>query len=67
MSRWMTHSICDACWQIEQGDREPSRFIEGQRIEERCCWCGLQNRSGIYVRADADVLPECGWNQASHA
>jgi hypothetical protein len=43
-----TVPICDACWRIEEGDREPVRLREPDT--ETCHYCEQETRSGIYVR-----------------
>lgn len=43
-----TVPICDTCWRIEEGDREPVRFREP--ITETCYRCKQETRSGIYAR-----------------
>ena len=59
MSRWMTHAICDLCWQNWQPGRDPVRFREEAREVETCCWCGQPTLSGIYAREDQDLLRNC--------
>lgn len=54
MSSW-THSICDACWQLREPDREPVRVRDNGPRE--CCYCGQIHRSGIYVRGDPSGQP----------
>ncbi len=56
MSRWR-HSICDLCWHVYAPDREPIRLTEPEL--ERCCFCGGDTRSGIYVREDPVKLLHC--------
>lgn len=51
MSRF-THSICDGCWIEREPYREPTR-MNGRPIEI-CCFCGVSNDSGIYVRENPD-------------
>ena len=45
MSKW-NHSVCDQCFEKRQPGREPVRVVS------ICCDCGVQHRSGIYVRGD---------------
>lgn len=54
MSQW-THPQCEVCWDKQRGSRTPTRLVD--REVERCCWCGQETRSGIYVREDANSLP----------
>lgn len=54
MGRW-THAMCEACWEEGNPGREPWRAVEGPR--EKCCFCGEETRSGIYVRGDPSELP----------
>lgn len=51
MSEW-THPICDPDWTAQNGGRTPARLIEPYRETEKCCWCGEETDSGIYVWAD---------------
>lgn len=52
MSDW-THRICLACWNKMNPDRpsDPEKSYD-DGAEQTCCFCGLWNRSGIYVRKD---------------
>ena len=45
-----TVPICDVCWLIEEGEREPirARFIGAD--PEPCYRCKNYTRGGIYVR-----------------
>jgi hypothetical protein len=53
----MNHSICDDCWLKRNSYigpdgamvRVPVRITEPEL--EICCYCGIRNRDGIYVRA----------------
>ena len=55
MSKW-THSICEECWRKREPNRTPTCMIAA--VTERCCFCGKEHRSGIYVRENpADM--EC--------
>ena len=56
MSVW-THPICDDCWHAQQGERVPHRLVEEYREVERCCSCGKQTKSGIYIRSDPAETP----------
>jgi hypothetical protein len=47
-----TQPICDPCWKTEEGDREPTRLLPNARSIEKCCYCGRDTLSGIYVRRD---------------
>jgi hypothetical protein len=48
MSKW-NHSICEECWKVRYNGN-PVRVTE--REVEKCCFCGLKQAHGIYVRAD---------------
>jgi hypothetical protein len=47
MSNW-THNICLDCWLDREPEQYPTRLIN--RPLETCCYCGLKNRHGIFVR-----------------
>jgi len=49
MSNW-THSICDNCWAIMHSERPPVRTMVPE--QEKCCVCGQNHRSGIYMRGN---------------
>lgn len=49
MSSPWTHSICDECWQKREPNRVPVRAVPIM-VAGRCCYCGKEHRSGIYVR-----------------
>ena len=54
-NRW-THSICDECWKKRYPERGAHRLIGAS--PERCCFCGKEHKSGIFVRENpADM--EC--------
>ena len=50
-SRW-THSVCDECYDKISGGEpaSPHRLIGAG--EDKCCVCGNQHASGIYLRID---------------
>jgi hypothetical protein len=48
VARFATVPICEACWLIEEGGREPVHFIEADT--EICYRCEQETCSGIYVR-----------------
>lgn len=54
MSRW-THNICVACWNRKNPDHQVTR--RGNADLDNCCFCGLLNYDGIYIRHDPDQLP----------
>lgn len=58
MSAW-THDICDECWAAREPGREPFRLSTEYRDVERCCFCGKQTESGIAVREDPALVPDC--------
>lgn len=45
-----THPICDLCWGNRHRHREPSRLVDTARQLEKCCDCGSETQSGIYIR-----------------
>ena len=51
MSAW-NHNICQACWNKKNPDREPVRIKPAYAYLATCCYCGAENRDGIYVRED---------------
>lgn len=56
MSQW-THPMCAYCWLATNPGRQPMRLSEEVRNIERCCWCGQETESGIYVRHNPAKLP----------
>lgn len=61
MSRW-NHLMCAACWNAD--DRHVNKAVEGANSEaENCCYCGKPTTSGIWVRADPEMLDchHCGY------
>lgn len=61
MEGW-THQICQGCWWKLNGAQVPHR-VSWPRLEH-CCWCGKENRSGIYTRGDPKKLlcrGKCEW------
>jgi hypothetical protein len=55
MSRW-THAMCRPCWDAERPGVTPIALRPEMRQSERCCFCGNRTRSGIYYRADPNVV-----------
>lgn len=49
------HSICVECWNEKNPDRQAHRLVEAE--ENKCCFCGKQHSSGIFVRADPNETP----------
>ena len=47
-----TQPLCDSCWRKREGNREPSRLIIPERLDETCCICGAETDSGIFQRID---------------
>lgn len=47
MSNW-TQPVCDDCWDERNPDRRAARTNSGE--PEKCCYCGAETYSGIYVR-----------------
>lgn len=58
MARALTVPICDVCWLIEAGEREPVRFT--QPTAETCYRCKQKTSSGIYVRRMIETPTEKG-------
>ena len=54
MSAW-NHAICSACWKASNPDRTPVRVLTPE--VERCCYCGNDTASGIWVRDDPKTTP----------
>ena len=52
-SKW-THPICKKDYAVMEPDREPVS-VKGWEAEI-CCWCGEVTISGIFYRADPDVV-----------
>jgi hypothetical protein len=70
MSAWESVACCDECWfgtedsfwpngrgVLEQGIRQPKRFVQEMRVEEYCHFCGWTTYSGIYVRVNTNDQP----------
>ena len=55
MSQW-THPICDDCWDELNPDRPAARTRPDYAERDRCCWCGGDTESGIYLREDPATL-----------
>ena len=49
-----THNMCFECWKFRKGNREPVRVTD-TRIK-KCCFCGKENKDGIYVKHDPKEL-----------
>lgn len=50
--------MCWVCWDDMYNNRVPTTLVTPD--EEKCCFCGLGTRSGIYVRHDPnDPILEC--------
>lgn len=45
-----TQSICDSCWWVRYPGCSAAKLVNPQK--ERCCDCGKETQSGIYVRID---------------
>ncbi len=52
-SKW-THPICRRDYAVMEPNREPVK-VKGWELEI-CCWCGDTTVSGIFYRADPDVV-----------
>jgi hypothetical protein len=54
MGKW-THNICRGCYnEMYKHNRNPAT-IKGDY--NSCCWCGIKNQNGIYVREDPKEVP----------
>jgi len=61
MRQW-NHSICERCWGKKCADegepgRVPRRIVGEYLHKEKCCFCGVVNKSGIYVRGKPEETP----------
>ncbi len=56
-SKW-THNICEKDYAMMEPGREPVRLrdVKGFPVGEACCWCGEYTDSGIFYRADPEVV-----------
>lgn len=61
MARTWTHSICDPCWERRCRERNENPAGGGTAPVERCCYCDVEHRSGIFVRDNPESL-NCDWN-----
>jgi hypothetical protein len=59
-SRW-NHSICNNCWKWTHPNRTPVRLKVPNK--EKCCFCGAEHSSGIYVRGNPEAVPCEGKHQ----
>jgi hypothetical protein len=55
------HTICNACWVKQYGDKVAIALKPHLRDEETCCYCGERHKSGIYIR-DYDDQTLCKGN-----
>ena len=55
-----TQAACAECYNRERPGKVPTRMKPEYRETERCCWCGEDTRSGIYVRVDPATVPYPG-------
>ncbi len=55
-----THAMCDDCWSRTQQARsgQPPTRTEDRAVQ-RCCFCGAETRSGMFMRQDPAGL-RCG-------
>lgn len=54
-----THSICRPCWLARcraHGESARPPTVDSDPIVESCCYCGTENRHGIYVRDNFERL-----------
>jgi len=53
MSAW-THPICEDCFGVLYPRRQRYRVVEPE--SETCCRCMTETMSGLYVRADPELV-----------
>jgi hypothetical protein len=56
MSGW-THAICRSCYANREPGRVPVALKDAEL--EKCCFCGVETKEGIYYRADP-ASAQCG-------
>jgi hypothetical protein len=49
------HAQCAKCWNDANPDRATANE-DTERDSEKCCFCGMQTQSGIFVRHDPRLL-----------
>ena len=49
-----THNICLECWVYRKSNQIPA-ILRNAEIE-KCCFCGQENKDGIYIRHDPKEL-----------
>lgn len=47
--------ICNTCWAARYPGAHAVRVVSADL--ERCCFCGRDTRSGIYVRVEPGTVP----------
>jgi hypothetical protein len=52
-----TQALCENCWLRDNPGREPVAIKPEFAELERCCKCGADTFSGIYVRVDPATVP----------
>ena len=50
-----THNICYDCWNIRNPDRKAIRVSTARMNPDKCCYCGKDTNSGIYIRDNPDA------------
>jgi hypothetical protein len=50
-----TQASCEGCWNTRHPGRTPHVLLNPDL--ERCCYCGDDTVSGIYVREDPNKVP----------
>ena len=53
-TEWKTVPICHICWELDFGDRRPVVVLGA--TQEVCFSCEKDTYSGIFVRAEVEVL-----------
>ena len=51
-----TQPICQYCYQRRYPGRIPARILPEHRSVVVCCYCGIVNRDGIFIRADPETV-----------
>jgi hypothetical protein len=51
-----TQPVCIACWNRDNPDRQTAGRGDIGTLE-RCCKCGNNTQSGLYVRIDPRTVP----------
>lgn len=52
-----TQATCENCWEQRNPGRGAIAMTAQYRETEKCCYCGVSTRSGIYTRVDPTSVP----------